>query len=81
MNGQVHHQLAGAGTYLWDGGTETVWAKGDDGALVQVEREIVPDITRILDETDPSVRGTSLQSCAVKLLRHCHLRFLTRLPM
>jgi hypothetical protein len=43
-------------TYLWDGGTELVWAQGGDGALVQVEREIVPDITRILDESDPSVR-------------------------
>lgn len=46
-------------TYLWDGGTETVWAQEDDGTLVQVEREIVPDITRILEETDPSVRVTS----------------------
>ena len=53
-------KLTGAGTYLWDGGTETVWAQGDDGALVQVEREIVPDITRILDETDPSVRNMPL---------------------
>lgn len=44
-------------TYLWDGGTETVWSQGDDGALVQVEREIVPDITRILDETDPKVHN------------------------
>ena len=40
--------------YLWDGGTELVWAEDERGALVQVERTVVPDITRIVDGTDPA---------------------------
>jgi SAM-dependent methyltransferase len=49
-------------TYLWDGGTELVWVEDPAGAdeaqpqLVQVEREIVPDITRMLDESDPTAK-------------------------
>ena len=39
--------------YLWDGGTETAWQE-IDGQLLQVSREIVPDITRMMDETEPA---------------------------
>lgn len=65
-------------TYLWDGGTETVWSQGEDGALVQVEREIVPDITRILDETDPKVHN-AYRSALLAPLSHRVARFLTGL--
>ena len=41
--------------YLWDGGTELVWAEVN-GRLVQTERELVPDITRMMDEDEPAAK-------------------------